>query len=249
MGKQNQCKDIYHILHNGNEWIAVYKPSGLLTIPDRFNSSLPNLLNILEEQFGKVFPVHRLDQETSGVIIFALTARANKFISEQFSKRLVEKTYLALVRGVPLQPSGEVIAPISEDSYNIGLVRIDFEKGKPAITKWQLLENYKYFSLLKISPLTGRQHQIRVHLQYINLPLAVDTEYGGGNAIYLSEIKTNYKIAKNFQEKPLMARLSLHAYSIKFLPPDGTNKVEIVAPLPADFEITLKQLRKWSLQP
>ncbi|NLI76815.1 MAG: RluA family pseudouridine synthase [Candidatus Riflebacteria bacterium] len=253
-------------------WVAVDKPAGLLSIPDRYDRSLPNLHDQLTARYGKVHPVHRLDRETSGIILFARTAEANLFLSRQFEAHQVVKTYLALVRGCPglaadvprkdeaggVSPEepgaaggpgaaeGVVDAPIGEHPGRLGKMRVDQRHGRPAQTAWRVIERLGPFSLVEARPLTGRQHQVRVHLAWLGCPLAIDPVYGGGGALGLSEIKPGYKRKKGEGVRPLIDRLTLHAARLRFLPPGAGEPVELAADLPRDFTVVLKQLRRWA---
>lgn len=233
------------ILHEEPDWLAIDKPAGLLSTPDRFDRDKPNLHDLLTARYGKVHPIHRLDRETSGVILFARTSEANRQLSRQFEEHTVEKTYLALTRGVPTAATGEIDAPLAECPRRPGLMRIDLRHGQPARTRWRVLEWLGPFTLFEVQPLTGRQHQIRVHLSGMGLPLAVDPEYGGNTALFLSEFKPGYKRATGGGERPLIARLTLHAARLRFRHPSTQEPIEVTAPLPHDFEVALKQIRRW----
>ncbi len=251
--------DAWTVIREEPGWVAVDKPAGLLSIPDRYDRSLPNLHDQLTARYGKVHPVHRLDRETSGLILFARTAEANLFLSRQFEAHEVVKTYLALVRGCPRAvvpgpaaaggpgaAEGLVDAPIGEHPGRLGLMRVDQRHGRPAQTAWRVIERLGPFSLVEARPLTGRQHQVRVHLAWLGCPLAVDPVYGGGKALGLSEIKPGYKRKKGEGERPLIDRLTLHAARLRFLPPGADEPVELAADLPRDFAVVLKQLRRWA---
>lgn len=252
-------------------WVAVDKPAGLLSIPDRYDRSLPNLHDQLTARYGKVHPVHRLDRETSGIILFARTAEANLFLSRQFEAHTVKKTYLALVRGCPTpvtagpgkentggvapespavggpgEAEGLVDAPIGDHPKRLGMMRVDQRHGRPAQTAWRVVERLGLFSLVEARPLTGRQHQVRVHLAWLGCPLAVDPVYGGGASLGLSEVKPGYKRKKGEGEHPLIDRLTLHAARLLFLPPGAAEPIELAADLPRDFAVVLKQLRRWA---
>ncbi len=121
---------------------------------------------------------------------------------------------------------------------------ISDKESKPAQTRWRLIERLGPASLVRCWPLTGRQHQIRVHLQLMGLPLLVDPLYGGAEAFYLSSVKADYHASRRHEERPLIARLTLHAESITFAHPRTSQQVKIDAPLPRDFRALLTQLRK-----
>ncbi|MEW6101720.1 MAG: RluA family pseudouridine synthase [Candidatus Omnitrophota bacterium] len=206
------------ILFEDNDIIALDKPEGLASIPeaDLSKDSAFSLASAYAKQ--KIYPVHRLDKEVSGVIIFAKNAQAHKFLNEQFSKKTVQKIYLALAHGVVVKDSGIIEKPIRE--YGSGRMGVDNQRGKNSFTKFEVVKRGKDFTLMKVFPLTGRKHQIRVHLYNIGHPIAGD---------------------KRYKDKPLQdrfTRLMLHAHKISFTLPAGEKK-EIEAPLPESFRKSL----------
>ncbi len=233
------------VLHEDEQVLVVVKPAGLLTIPDRFGN--PDSLQAqLEHKYGKIFVVHRLDRETSGVICFARTEAAHRHLSMQFEQHKVGKHYLALVDGVMHQESGEIDKPIGPHPVIAGKMAVS-KQGKPAFTHYRVLELFKKFTLVEATLKTGRTHQIRVHFQSIGYPLAVDALYGRREGFLLSEIKgKNYRSGKfSDEERPLMARTSLHAVRLVFDHPETGKRLEFSAELPKDFSAVLNQLRKW----
>jgi len=243
--KKKLSLDDLEILFDDLDFIVINKPANFLAVPDRFAREKENLHSLLETEFGKVHPVHRLDKETSGAIVFAKTPLANENLSKQFEKHLVEKTYLGLVVGKPSEKFGIIEAPISESTHRPGTVHIDFRHGKPSRTEYKIVEEFASYSLLELFPKTGRQHQIRVHLAFLGFPLAVDSVYGNSEKLLLSNVKKRFKQKSFREEKPLLSRLSLHASKINFFHFRLEKEVEITAPLPNDFSVLLKQLRKW----
>lgn len=220
------------------------KPAPLLTLPDRFDRKEPNLMQILKGQFDNLFVVHRLDRETSGVILFALTAAAHRELSQMFERRDVDKTYLALVRGELTQDDGAIEAAIRENPSRPGSVQTH-PSGKPSLTTFSVVERFRGFTLVKARPRTGRLHQIRIHFSSIGHPLAVDAMYGGHTGLYLSSIKRGYRPKPGQDEKPLIGRVTLHAASISFKHPSTGAIINIESPLPKDFRSVLQHLRKW----
>ncbi len=233
------------IVFTDEDFVVVNKPSGLLSIPDRFRKHLLNLHDLLSQKFAKVHPVNRLDRDTSGLVVFARNSEANVDLSERFSRQEPQKTYLALVKGEIPNENGVIDAPIGEHPDQPGLMRIDRKQGKPAVTEYRVIERFKGLTLIEARPRTGRQHQIRVHLAHIGHPLAVDSDYGGAGSIMLSSFKKSYKSGKE-GETPLLGRLSLHSWKLKFHHLRRQEDLELTAPLPRDFEVTLKQLRKYA---
>lgn len=164
------------IIYEDDFLVVVNKPHGILVVEDRYDKSLPTLKNILKEKYGEIFVTHRLDFGTGGVIIFAKDRNTHKFINEQFEKGEVEKEYLALVKGTGFCPI-TVMLPISKRNSK-GRYKINFKSGRKAITSFIPLKEFKNSTLVRAIPLTGRTHQIRVHLKAINFPLLKDFLYG-----------------------------------------------------------------------
>jgi 23S rRNA pseudouridine955/2504/2580 synthase/23S rRNA pseudouridine1911/1915/1917 synthase len=237
----NAGSRIINIIYEDSDYIIIDKPAGMPSIPARGFSADKSASEFLSDRFGKIFTVHRIDAETSGVLCFALNAAAHKTLNEQFDLRLVEKKYAVLVEGRMEKTTGTIDLPLRE--WKAGLWITDPEKGKPSITHWTVLENFRQAAYLIAEPQTGRQHQIRIHMKSISHPLLVDEKYGNRTQFFLSEIKPAYK--HSGEEQPLMKRLTLHASFIKFQNKQGKT-VQAEASLPADFEILLKQLRRWN---
>lgn len=223
--------------------MAVNKPSGLLSIPDRHDENIDSVLKILKRMYGEVYVVHRLDRLTSGILLFAKTASAHKHFSKLFEKRKIEKYYTGIVSGRMEKSAGLIEAPIAEHPYRKGEMVVH-KRGKPSSTEYEVLETFNPYSVVRFKLLTGRTHQIRVHAKYINHPLACDPVYGDGKGIFLSGIKKNYHLAPGrLEERPLLDRLALHASSLSFTGPDGES-YHIEAPLPKDMNAVLQQLQK-----
>ncbi|MFN7116535.1 MAG: RluA family pseudouridine synthase [Saprospiraceae bacterium] len=234
------------IIYEDEALLIVNKPADLLTIPDRFALEKPNLLTALSEYYNdKIWVVHRLDRETSGIICFAKTEEAHKHLSQQFFNRTVDKIYLALVDGKPGTDTGTIDAPIGPHPTLPGKMTV-IRSGKPAVTDYNIIEIFKAFSLVEANIHTGRTHQIRVHFKHIGHPLAIDPLYGKREAFYLSEVKhRGYQLGKEQEERPLMSRTTLHAYQLSLAHPLSEERQTFTAPLPKDFQAVLNQLRKW----
>jgi 23S rRNA pseudouridine1911/1915/1917 synthase len=233
------------ILYEDDYMLVVSKPSGILVIPDRAGKELYNIKSIFDKKYGKIFIVHRIDRETSGVLILAKTEEAHKKLSMMFQNRDIDKTYWALINGKPNVKSATITLKIAESKLNRGEY-VTSGSGQEAISHYEILEVLGKYCLVQIKIETGRTHQIRVHMKAINHPLAVDHLYGLKDkpGIMLSEIKKKYKAStKDDEEKPLISRLTLHAYSVEFIHPVTELPMVIEAPLPKDFAITLKMLR------
>ena len=231
----------YEIIFENNFFIAVNKSAGLLSIPDREGKEI-SLKQMLENKFGKIFTVHRLDKYTSGVIVFAKDEATHKQFSMLFEGREVEKYYLGMVHGKLLIEKGTIDAPIMEHTGKRGKM-IVHKKGKPSLTDYEVLENFNLFSWVNFRIHTGRTHQVRVHAQYIGHPIVCDELYGDAKPVYLSSLKRNYHLSKKEEsERPILSRLALHSLQLKFSLNEENYNLE--APLPKDLKATLQQLRK-----
>ena len=230
------------IIEETNDWIELNKPAGLLSIPDREGKDI-SLKKLLIEKYGTIFTVHRLDRDTSGLIIFAKTDGAHKHLSQQFEERQTEKIYQGMVLGSLANKKETIDAPIAEHPVKKGLMTV-YKKGKEAVTDYEVLEDFKIFSWVQFQIHTGRTHQIRVHTKHIGHPIACDELYGDGKQVLLSSLKHKFKLSKNeLEERPILNRLALHALSLQFADVNGeTRKLE--APLPKDLRALLQQLRK-----
>lgn len=165
------------IVHEDAALIVAVKPAGLLSVPGRGPDKADCLQARLAERFGDVLTVHRLDMETSGLIVFARTAKAQAELSRAFRERSVEKRYVAVVDGVPAEAEGEIDLPLITDWPNRPRQKVDHETGKPSLTRWRMLEAGKGRARLELEPVTGRSHQLRVHLAAIGHPILGDGLY------------------------------------------------------------------------
>ncbi|MEO1625413.1 MAG: RluA family pseudouridine synthase [Bacteroidota bacterium] len=240
-------KNKIDILHEDDALIIVNKPPNFLTIPDRYAHHLPNLLDFLSKRCGKVFVVHRLDRETSGIICFAKTQEAHRHLNQQFQDRKAEKHYYALLEGNVHQETGRIDKPIAAHPSRSGRMIVS-KSGKPSLTLYKVVERFRQFTLVEANIKTGRTHQIRVHFDAIGYPLAVDSVYGRRESFLLSEIKGRaYRRKDEREERPLISRSSLHARKLRLIHPDTEEWITIEADVPKDFRATLQQLRKWNV--
>ncbi|TAH03839.1 MAG: RluA family pseudouridine synthase [Sphingobacteriales bacterium] len=231
------------ILFENTDFIVINKPAGLLSIPDRIQSA-PSLKDFLIAKYGHIFTVHRLDRETSGVIVFAKNEATHKHLSAQFEERSTKKIYVGLVLGHVYATSGTIDESITQHYKDDGSMMIH-AKGKPAVTNYEVLENFKAFTWMQFHILTGRTHQIRVHSKHLGHPIACDTIYGDSKPILLSAIKHRFKLSKQEEEeRPILSRLGLHALQLSFKDAAG-NTHQFEAPVPKDLRALLQQLRKW----
>jgi 23S rRNA pseudouridine1911/1915/1917 synthase len=230
------------ILVENDRFIVINKPAGLLSIPDRMGKDI-SLKVLLQQKYGSIFTVHRLDKETSGVIIFAKDEETHKFLSVAFEERQVEKYYLGIVHGIVPEKKGTIDEAIMENSGKRGTM-IVHKKGKTAVTDYEVVEELGKFSLLKFQIHTGRTHQIRVHMQFLGHPIVCDEIYGDPTPILVSSFKPRYNLSKKEdEERPILARLGLHAERLKFSDAGGAV-YNLEAPVPKDMRALLQQLRK-----
>ncbi|MEN9685909.1 MAG: hypothetical protein RLZZ28_1695 [Bacteroidota bacterium] len=231
-----------NILFENDQFIAINKPSGLLSIPDRMGQEI-SLKEILKEKYGEIFTVHRLDKDTSGIIVFAKTEAAHKTLSQLFEGREMEKYYAGLVYGKMMHESGSIDAPIMEHPGKSAKM-MTHAKGKNSLTDYTVLESFKTFSWVSFRIHTGRTHQIRVHMQHIGHSIVCDEIYGDPKPLLLSSLKKNFKLSKTSEEeRPILSRLALHSHKLRF---SFNNELfELEAEIPKDLRAVLQQLRKW----
>lgn len=234
---------ILNIVLENEHIVSINKPSGLLSVPDRFDANIPSLKKILRDKYGEIFVIHRLDRETSGLILFAKDEASHKYYSMLFENHQVEKTYLGIIHGTPLISEGTIDKPIAEHGTIKGKMIIH-RRGKPSTTHYRILDNFGSYSLAEFKIETGRTHQIRVHMQDIGHPIVCDPLYGSGEPIYLSRIKKKFKLSKKEEEeRPLLGRLALHSFRLEFVESQG-NKIRLEAELQKDLYATIQQLKK-----
>lgn len=232
------------ILFEDEFLVVADKPSGLNTIPDRYQTGIPDLRNVLKQTFCNLWVIHRIDKETSGIVLFARDEDVHKSLNRQFENREVEKTYLALCIGTPFHRSWTIDRPLRVDADRLHRTIIDAYRGKEAVTQVNVLQEFNGFCWIEAHPLTGRTHQVRVHLAGAGLPIVADPLYGDGAHFLLSSVKRRYKSAQHAEEKPLLARLALHAARLEFIHPINQEKMAIESPVPKDLQATLAQLNK-----
>lgn len=215
---------MFTILFENEDILAVDKPEGIASIPER-EKGKDSLLTILSSLSARrLYPVHRLDKDVSGVIIFAKNKASHKFLNDQFSNQRVRKTYVALTHGIILNPDGIINRAIRK--FGSGRMGVDTKGGKPCVTEYRVRERFRDYTLVKVRPKTGRRHQIRVHFYSIGHPLVGDLRYGDRN------------VSLRFP------RLMLHAEEIWLrLPPD--KEVIIKAQIPESFKRVIDMISKF----
>lgn len=239
MAKIPQFKDI--ILFEDEHFLFVNKPAGLASLDER-SGTAPSLLQMARKYHEEVQLCHRLDKETSGVLLIAKHNEAYKTAAVLFEGRDVQKTYHAVVQGYLQVAEKSILLPLSVTAK--GLAKVDLKDGKKAETIITTLQHFDHYTLLACNPVSGRLHQIRVHLASQNFPIVADETYGG-KMPYLSRMKRDFKTSKWENEQPMMQRVALHAYELDFKAMGQEYRVQ--APYPKDFDVLLKLLRKHDL--
>ncbi len=234
--KKKEFED--YILFENKDYLVINKPPGISTLDDRVDKT--NILLMAKKINSGLQACHRLDKDTSGALILAKNPESYKHVSLQFQNRNVEKYYHAIVQGKTEFENKLIDRPLVVKGQ--GIVRWDPISGKDSKTNFTTMKNFDNFSLLECNPITGRRHQIRVHLKSCKHSIIADTMYDG-ELLFLSQIKKRYKIGQR-KEVPIINRTALHAYSISFKILDG-KMIKIEAPYPKDFSILLKQLEKY----
>ena len=243
------------VLWESDDAVALNKPAGLATIPGRAEAD--DVVARIARQLGlpcegstdpRIRVVHRLDKDTSGVILFAKNIEAQRHFSRQFRENQTQKEYLALIGGRPETEEGEIDAPLGISPKSKLRMAVLTHGGRPARTLWKIEKKFRLFTLLRVFPKTGKTHQIRVHLKHIGFPLAIDPLYnparpGKPTGLFLSLFKRNYR-SDGSEERPLIDRLTLHAEKLTFQERDGSMRT-VIAPLPKDFRAILNQLQKY----
>ncbi len=235
------------ILFEDDVLLAFDKPSGLLVAPDRWDKDRENLMDQVHSHLSpEIFNVHRLDFETSGVLLCSKEKRSHDFLTGEFQERRVKKRYLAITRGAPPEDEMTIDRPLSEDPRQVGRMRSNRSGGKAAETQLKVLTRWRGYALVELFPITGRMHQIRVHLTSIRSPVVADPMYGDGKPLMLSDIKRGYKHKEKEEERPLLGRLGLHAESLTIRHPITREPLTITSPLPKPFEVSIKYLKRFA---
>jgi RluA family pseudouridine synthase len=237
--------------------LALDKPGGLLTSPDRYDPDRPNLMKLLhagiaenkfwarERGLTYLSNAHRLDFETSGIILLAKTKPVLVQLADMFGSEKPVKKYIALVQGCPVEDEFEIDAKLAPHPVRVGLMRVDSKHGKKSKTKFTVLEKFASQTLIRCQPFTGRTHQIRIHLRHAGVPIVGDELYGG-KPLWLSRLKPNYRLKPGKEERPLMSRVALHAEHLELTHPVTGQLLVITAPWPKDLTVAVKYLRQFA---
>jgi len=217
------------ILGEDESLLAVNKPAGVSTLVEGWNPQAPYLKGMLEARYGRLWTVHRLDKDTSGVLVFARIAEAHRHLNLQFESHTAQKIYHTIVVGSPEWDTRRVGLLLRTNADRKHRTVVDAQRGKPSMTELQVLERLGGFTLLQASPLTGRTHQIRAHLSAISLPISGDMLYG--------------KKVKGAGGQS-MSRVALHAFSLSLIHPFHQERMQLTAPYPDDFASFIEQLRR-----
>jgi len=249
------------ILHEDSRVLVVNKPAGVATEPERWAREKASLAGAVlqlavdrgaPDEVGALLEfrprlVHRIDKGTSGAVLAAKDLEAERELRGGFERGLIKKQYLALVEGEHPLDEGEseiIDRPLGPDARKSGRAVVLEKCGKTARTRIGVETRFRGYTLLRCEPLTGRSHQIRVHLADAGFPLVVDPFYGRRTEFLLSEIKAGYRAKAGRIERPLIGRTCLHAWRLTFPSPGGGEEVTVEAPIPEDLERTLKQLAR-----
>jgi RluA family pseudouridine synthase len=235
------------ILYEDPSLIAFDKPGGLLVAPDRWEKDAENLMDWIHARLSPgIFNAHRLDRDTSGIVLCARNKATLTALCRAFEEHHVSKRYVALVRGNPSWTEQAVALALAPDESQPGRMKTVRRGGKPAATRLRVLQSWTGYALVEAVPETGRTHQIRVHLAAVGHPIVADPLYGDGRALLLSRLKRRYKQKPGETERPLMARTALHAERLALRHPDGGHDLTIQAPLPHDIRLAMKYLDRFA---
>lgn len=234
----------FTLIYEDSSLVVLNKRPGLAVAADRYDPDAPRLDILAERELGKLYAVHRIDKDTSGLVLYARTEDAQKALSSAFEKREVHKTYHALVYGHPLWENLDTDLPLLPDGDARHRTVVNRKSGKPSFTEFTCLGKCGPFSWIEARPITGRTHQIRVHLAENGLQIVCDPLYGGNQKpVRLSEIKRSWR-GDPFEERPLLSRLALHALRLEFAHPATNETLSFFAPYPKDLDAVRKQLAK-----
>jgi tRNA pseudouridine32 synthase/23S rRNA pseudouridine746 synthase len=229
---------IMEILYQDDAILVVNKPAGLSTLPDGYDPSLPNIRSVLEQQVGPLWVVHRLDKDTSGVLLLARSPSAHRSLNSQFEQRLVSKVYHALIFGNPDWQVKTVSLSLRSNGDRLHRTVVDQVRGKPAVTHFKVLERFSHSSLVEAVPETGRTHQIRAHLYSLGLFILGDKLYRRRADLQ------DYENAPQFDARVDSSILmGLHSRSLEITHPSSGQRMKFKAAYPSEFSAVVEQLR------
>ena len=238
------------LLYQDRSLLVVNKPAGIPVVPDRHRNS-KTIFDLLPAEFARNSEsgvtaklVHRLDKHTSGALLIARDREAKQDLTLAFQERRIHKEYVALVRGVVRERQQTVELPIGKDRRHAFRMVIDPDHGKEALTRVQIEREFDGFTLLRVQPVTGRTHQIRVHLAQLGFPILGDGLYGGRPQLFLSDFKPGFREKKGRQEKPVLDRQALHCEVLGFHSAETGDQL-VRAPWPEDLRILIKHLDRY----
>ncbi|MDR0877900.1 MAG: RluA family pseudouridine synthase [Treponema sp.] len=235
----------FSVIYEDDYIIAVNKSSGIAVSPDRWDDSKDRLDKLVGSSLGdrRIFTVHRIDRDTSGVVVFAKDEATHRFLSQAFEGRQVQKRYTALVHGRPVWKETDCDLALVPNGNKLHHTTIDKYHGKKSLTRFRFILSAGNYSVIDAMPETGRTHQIRVHLASLGHPVVCDPLYGTVKPILLSSFKRNWR-GDPFEEKPLLDRLGLHAAELTIPSPVTTETLTLEAPVQRDMAAMIKQLEK-----
>ena len=239
-------KENADILFENDSLLAINKPSGILSVPDRYRDDRFSIATWVLSSHSTARPLHRLDFETSGVLLFCTLPEAFGWYSDQFEQRQVTKTYQAITEGRMSKDEGTIDVPLFTQSNGKVIVT---KKGKNAVTQWKAIEKFIHHTFIEANPLTGRTHQIRVHLASIGNPILCDVSYGALGPLLLSSLKGKhrYHLSKEAEsENPILERVALHAGRIQIVDFITREPITIESPVPKDLSVVLRKLRQYT---
>ncbi|MDX1906523.1 MAG: RluA family pseudouridine synthase [Bacteroidia bacterium] len=229
------------LIYEDDDIVLVSKPLDMASLDDKNNR---NLKQLAQTYYPDLRLCHRLDKNTSGILLMAKGADNYRTIAMQFEQREIRKVYHTLVAGIHSFDGFEIALPLLISTNK--KVTVSNRLGKPSLTRIYTEETFRHYTLLRCEPVTGRMHQIRVHLSAVGCPIVGDELYGGTD-IMLSQLKRKYKPSGRKEELPVNHGYLLHARSLHFTHPRTGEPMSAEAPYPDNFETTLKVLRKYDL--